>query len=84
MIATSSRSLFPATTTMELSEVFPEQSRWIFGGSGGTKQALGTWLPNTTIGHPEKQHSKSRRSPAPSDQGSRCSPDPSDPGQTQP
>lgn len=46
-MATSSRSLFPATTTIELSEVFPEQSRWIFGGSRGTKEALGTWLPNS-------------------------------------
>lgn len=55
VMATSSRSLFPATTTMELSEVFPEQSRWIFGGSRGTKEALGTWPPNTITGAPEKQ-----------------------------
>lgn len=47
MIATSSRSLFPATTTIELSEVFPEQSRWIFGGSTGRKEPLWPWLPNT-------------------------------------
>lgn len=66
MMATSSRSLFPATTTIELSEVFPEQSRWIFGGSRGTKEALGTWPPNTIIGAPEKQHSTSTQ-PPPSD-----------------
>lgn len=47
VMATSSLSLFPATTTMEFSEVFPEQSRWIFGGSGGAEETLGTldrWL----------------------------------------
>lgn len=38
---TSSLSLFPATTTIEFSEVFPEQSRWIFGGSSGKKEILG-------------------------------------------
>lgn len=37
---TSSLSLFPATTTIEFSEVFPEQSRWIFGGSSGKKEVL--------------------------------------------
>ena len=41
MMATSSRSLFPATTTIELSDVFPEQSRWIFGGSGGRDGIVG-------------------------------------------
>lgn len=43
MMDTSSRSLFPATTIIEFSEVVPEQSRWIFGGSGDTEEALGTW-----------------------------------------
>lgn len=66
-MATSSRNLFPATTTIELSEVFPEQSKWIFGGSRGTKEALKTWLPNTIIGAPEKQHSTIRPQPPPSD-----------------
>lgn len=38
---TSSLSLFPATTTTEFSEVCPEQSRWILGGSGGRGESLG-------------------------------------------
>lgn len=75
-MATSSRSLFPATTTIELSEVFPEQSRWIFGGSRGTKEALETWLPNTIIGAPEKQHSKLRSQPPPSDMSYTGAPSP--------
>lgn len=41
MMATSSLSLFPATTVIAFSEVFPEQSRWIFGGSGGKEEILG-------------------------------------------
>ena len=40
---TSSLSLFPATTTIAFSEVFPEQSKWIFGGSGGTEEIRGPW-----------------------------------------
>ena len=38
---TSILSLFPATTTIAFSEVCPEQSRWILGGSGGRGESLG-------------------------------------------
>lgn len=46
---TSSLSLFPATTTIEFSEVFPEQSRWIFGGSSGREEVLGNLAMGTGV-----------------------------------
>ena len=70
MMDTSSLSLFPATTTTEFSDVFPEKSRWIFGGSGGRGETLGnlgvgSWaLPIPSRGSPEKLGSNSHREPA--------------------